>query len=126
MTKKKVSFDFDGCLDTDQVFEYAQELKLRDDVEMFITTSRVSDDMAGPNWNHDLYEIAINCRIPFANIKFMNTTPKWYHIKEKDFIWHLDDDWEAIGKINEKTNTVGITNFGNKNWKDECNNLLNL
>jgi len=34
--------------------------------------------------------------------------------------------WEAIGKINEKTNTVGITNFGNKDWKDECNNLLNL
>ena len=45
--RKKVSFDFDACLDTDQVFEYAQELKLRDDVEMFITTSRVSDDMDG-------------------------------------------------------------------------------
>ena len=31
--RKKVSFDFDACLDTDQVFEYAQELKLRDEAK---------------------------------------------------------------------------------------------
>ena len=49
---------------------------------------------------------------------------KWLFMKDKNFIWHLDDDWVELNLINKNLNTVGISVFGNENWRNKCEKIL--
>jgi len=123
----KVSFDFDGTLVIDVVGDYAKELVKRG-VDVWVTTSRMDNFQGNPNWNDDLFDRIFKCKIDFTKVNFTNIERKaQYFVRTKsDFIWHLDDDWQEIAEIKESSTTIkAITNFGNPNWKNECEALLN-
>ncbi len=125
---KKVCFDFDSTLDKPHIQDFAQSL-IKKGFDVWICTTRHDDNSLvkfhwSKNSNDDLYKISDKLDIPRDNIKFMNGDDKWGFIQNMDFIFHLDDDWHEINHINSKTKTIGISCFGNKNWKQDCKNLL--
>lgn len=122
----KVSFDFDGTLDIDVVGDYAKELVKRG-VDVWVTTSRMDNIQGNPNWNDDLFDVVFKCGIDITKVNFTNIERKAVYFERTNagFIWHLDDDWQEISEITESgTKIKAITNFGNPNWKAECEALL--
>lgn len=120
----KVSFDFDETLSREIIQQYAAKL-IRNDVEVWICTSRLHPDKAQPNWNNDLFEVATALKIPKERIIFCNYEHKYLHL-DNSFVWHLDDDWVELNYINSNLKTVGISPYGNSTWRRKCNKLLNL
>jgi len=123
---QKVSFDFDDTLDIDVVGDYAKELIERG-VEVWVTTSRMDNIRGNPNWNDDLFSRVFECKIPITNIHFTNEEWKAKYMARvgTDFIWHLDNDWQEIDNIKAANlSVVGITNFGNEDWRAQCEELL--
>lgn len=123
MEIKKVSFDFDGTLSREDVQEYAQILIKKDDIEVWICTSRFIDEFS-TNQNNDLYEVSDKIGIDRSKIIFTSRADKYEYFIDKDFVWHLDDDWIETDLINEHTDTIGVRVFGNEKWKNECENAL--
>lgn len=130
----KVSIDFDGTLTKKSVQDYVKSL-LNKHIEVFITTSRYengTDPKFKQNglWveidNKDLFIISDKLDIKRENIIFCNFVDKYEIIKDKNFIWHLDDDWIELNMLNKYTNIKGISVFGNNTWKNKCNKLLNI
>ena len=121
----KVSFDFDGTLTKSNIREYAKEL-VDKGYDVWINTLRMDDREVNyaRNWNDDLYEIADSVGIPREKIIFCAMVDKWQFLKEKDFIWHIDDDSVECDMINRKISCRGICHFGVSTWKDKCERLL--
>lgn len=120
----KVSIDFDGTLSLDFVQLYAQHLMLRG-IEVWIVTSRLNDENA-PNedWNTDLYRVAKKLKIPKEHIIFTNSELKFNYLKDKNFIWHLDNDVKELTPINNHTDVKGIYVLDKKTWLGTCERLL--
>lgn len=125
----KVSFDFDSTLSINTIENYAKELIDRN-VDVYITTSRIDDDMVEKKgwdvkkYNADLYEVATRLNISRDKIHFTNHEPKFNYIDQHDFKFHLDDDYFELLDINQYTKTVGISCFGNNNWRKKCEKVL--
>ncbi len=129
----KVSFDFDGTLSNTKVQQYAKQL-IEDDYEVWIVTNRYDDhtlevfkqlkfEKLDIN-NNDLYKVAKKLSIPTNHIHFCNKEGKASYLKDKLFIWHLDDDKDEISELRKETTipTINVTKYG---WKNKCNKLLN-
>lgn len=129
---KKVSFDFDATLSRITIQEFASQC-IKYGHEVWVVTSR-NDDKSIPNWivngiqtkgnNDDLFEVTDNLGIPRNQIIFTNHDFKSSFFKDKDFLFHIDDDWIELKEINKDTKTVGISCFGNKTWKHKAMKLL--
>ena len=132
----KVSFDFDGTLDRISVQKYAKFL-IDIGIDVYITTKRYEkpEDYSEEfckhygiknvlNEHNNLFEVAKELNIPFENIHFMNMEDKSTYLKDKDFIWHLDDDPIDIKDINQNSDVIGISCAGS-NWAHKCNKLIN-
>lgn len=122
---KKVSFDFDSTLDRPQIQEYASEL-IEIGLEVWIVTSRMSNHSNdwSKDWNDDLFKVAKRVGIPEKRIKFMEMEDKYVFFKDKDFVWHLDDDAVECNLINCNTNTFGISCWSGNAWHWKCKKLL--
>lgn len=129
-TKLKISFDFDSTLSTHAIQSYAKKLIARG-FDVWIVTSRYNTEthikqFSGnyPHYaNKDLYKIAEELGIPKDHIYFTNMACKYHFFKDKDFIWHLDDDKIENEEINEYTSTKSINPY-EKNWINECEKLI--
>lgn len=129
----KVSFDFDGTLERQSVQKYASELISRG-IEVWIVTSRFDIENYSKQYftsiesatlaNRDLFEVAKQLEIPNDRIHFTNMMNKWRFFEDKDFIWHLDDDWIEVREIDRKTKTRGISYFNSPNWKSKCEKTI--
>lgn len=129
----KCSFDFDGTLDSKTVQKYAREL-IEKGIEIWIVTSRRDCEHYidyhktnlhdGELVNKDLFEIAEQLGIPNERIHFTNFEFKYLFLKDKDFIWHLDDSLEEIKLIYSHTKVKPISYFYNPNWKGKCEKIL--
>lgn len=119
----KVSFDFDSTLDKKLVQEFAESL-INKGHEIWICTSRTHPDNSKPGWNDDLFLVSDRLGIPRDQIIFCNHEIKSDFLKDKGFVWHLDDDWIELNEINRTTDIVGISVFGNSTWKQKCTKLL--
>lgn len=130
---KKVSFDWDSTLDRIPVQKFAKEL-IDDGYEVWILTSRYDnehlvtvynmDEKYADMTNEDLFECASILGIPEERIIFTNLVDKYHFLKDKDFLFHLDDDWVENNRINKHTKCVGISSI-NPNWKQKCLRVLN-
>lgn len=128
---KKVSFDFDDTLSLKQIQEYAKTLA-EQEIEIHIVTTRYEDlskystkllEQYG-NFNHDdLFKITKELNIPRERVHFTDFTYKCEFFKDKDFIWHLDDNQIELDLINYGTNVKGI-NALTGNYEQLCNELL--
>lgn len=118
---KKVSFDFDGCLnDRKDVKALAGKiLATRPDVAVYIITARSNDD------TEDLYQVALGLGIPKENVVVTNRQEKSSFINEVKPIWHLDDDTFQLRKIMTLCpDTRAISCIENRNFQEECLSLL--
>lgn len=121
----KVSFDFDETLDKPYIQEYAKHL-LSKGVEVWIVTSRYPSHQHPdfPEWNNDdLFEVADKVGITPDRIVFTSWAEKWRYLKDKDFVWHLDDCPFEIKGILLKTKVKAIS-VETGSWKQKCNRLL--
>jgi hypothetical protein len=129
----RISFDFDGTLEHKHIQEYAKELIDRG-IEVWIVTSRFGDAEKYKAYfstttgveitNNDLFEVASNLGIPNERIHFTDMMDKWRFLQDKDFIWHLDDDWCENRQILKHTKTKAISAFGNSSWRQKCERIL--
>ena len=92
----KVSFDFDGTLNRDDIKEYARDLIDRG-VEVWVCTSRASNPKIKHGGrilepNKDLFEITDNLNIPRERILFTEGELKSETLFKHEFLFHVDDD----------------------------------
>ncbi|MFW6311345.1 MAG: hypothetical protein ACOC1K_03825 [Nanoarchaeota archaeon] len=130
----KVSFDYDGTLEMTPIKEYAKELVERGNVEVWIVTSRFSNDELYKKFfstttnvnltNNDLWDDAKYVGIPKERIHFTNMTDKFHFFKENNFLWHIDDDWVENRQILRESKTKAISSFNSPNWKHKCEKIL--
>lgn len=121
---KKVSFDFDNTLSRSAVQKYAKELINRG-FDVWICTSRLEPSKAPePNWNDDLFEIADKVGIKRDNIIFCNYGVKAEFLKDKGFLFHIDDDNIELSFIRTDTNIKPVF-LSYKNWETVCENAIN-
>ena len=116
----KVSFDFDNTLTRISVQKYAKELVERG-LEVWIVTSRMGfGKEPNPTWNDDLFEVAKYVGIKRENIHFCCMANKSEFLKDKGFVFHIDDDNIELSFIKTDTDVKPIYLFGNKYWRNDC------
>ena len=127
---EKVSFDFDSTLDREDVQKVAKRLVERG-FEVWITTSRVSDETlkvrflhTPPDWNKDLYEIANRLGIRRSQIMFTEFEDKIEFLKDKNFLFHLDDDTEELIQILNSKDPCKPINVNVWGWENEINKII--
>jgi hydroxymethylpyrimidine pyrophosphatase-like HAD family hydrolase len=97
----RVSFDFDGTLETKRGQEIAKnELEAGNDV-WIITARDISD-------SRPVLKIADTLGIPHSKVVFTNGEDKWKYMIRYRIAKHYDNNAEQIKKINKHTNTKGI------------------
>jgi len=126
----KVSFDFDGTLSRKDVQEFAKEL-VNEGHEVWIVTSRFDDESAmKKNWhwikgqNQKLFDVAEDCGIKKENIHFTCMESKSIFIKNKGFVFHLDDDDFELMDIFESKDKCRAIHVHHFEWKETCENIL--
>jgi hypothetical protein len=126
----KVSFDFDHTLSRKDVQVFAKQL-VDDGHEVWIVTSRFSDEAAKEkNWhwiegqNQRLFYVAEECGIKKENIQFTCMESKSVFLKDKGFIFHLDDDDIELMDIFESKNSCRAIHVDHFEWKETCQDIL--
>lgn len=120
----KVSFDFDSTLTRISVQKYAKELVDRG-IEVWIVTSRLGfGEEPNSTWNDDLFEVAKYVGIKKEHIHFCCMKDKAIFLKDKGFVFHIDDDNIELSFVKTDTDVTPIYLFGNKHWKNDCENAL--
>jgi hypothetical protein len=97
----KVSFDFDGVFEYKPI-QYLVRKLIESGFDVHIVTGRSSDTN-----NNDLFSISDKF-IRRKNVHFTNESSKFIFFKDKDFVFHLDDDELEVREINENTSVKGI------------------
>jgi hypothetical protein len=126
----KVSFDFDSTLSRKDVQEFAKQL-VDDGHEVWIVTSRFDDESAmSKNWhwikgqNQRLFDVADECGIKKENIHFTCMESKSVFLKDKGFIFHLDDDDIELMDILESKDSCRAIHVDHFEWKETCKSIL--
>ena len=121
-----VSFDFDDTLDKLSVQQYAKDLVNRGDINLWVITTRYDDEnlfkYGFEATNKDLWDVVKLLNIKREQVVFTSMVFKYNFLKDMDILWHLDNDYDEIKKINKFTNTTGISVFGN--YVNKCNKML--
>lgn len=108
----KVSFDYDGTSTYPRIQKMMKTL-IEKGLELHIVTQRPfhGDIFHTPKqWdNTEVFKLAEELGIPQERIHFLSYGAKRdFFIKNRDFIFHLDDDYIEIDQINEDTFVKGI------------------
>ena len=126
----KVSFDFDGTLSRKDVQKFAKIL-VNTGYDVWIVTSRFDDESAmKKNWhwikgqNQNLFSVAEECGIKLNNIHFTCMKSKSHFLKDKGFIFHIDDDVDELMDILNSKDSCKTVNVDYFEWKENCENIL--
>jgi len=71
-----------------------------------------------------LFEVADECGIKRENIHFTNHQPKIIFLKDKDFLFHLDDDIIELMDIMDSGDKCKPLNVDHMSWDLNCRELL--
>ena len=128
----KVSFDFDSTLSRKDVQEFAKQL-VNEGHEVWIVTSRFdTETIIAKNWhwckdqNQKVFEVAEYCGIKIEHIKFTCMQSKSIFLKDKGFVFHVDDDGIELMDILESGNKCFPVNVDHFEWKETCINKLKI
>ena len=120
----KVSFDFGSTLTLGKVQAYAKELVERG-IEVWIVTSRKGfGKEPNPTCNDDLFEVAERIGIKKENIHFCCMANKSEFLKDKNFVFHIDDDNIELSFVKTDTDVKPIYLFGNRDWRSDCEKAI--
>jgi hypothetical protein len=126
---KKVSFDFDSTLSREDVQDFASEL-INLGFDVWVVTSRCSTESAlAKGWwwvkkqNKDLYDVCDNLGISKEKIVFTEHVNKIDFLKDKDFLFHLDDDELELEFIEESGDSCQGVWVELKDWKEKCEKI---
>lgn len=117
----KISFDFDGTLDREDVQLYAKKL-LDAGHEVWITTARYRNNPHIRRKNNDLFRVANKVGIPMNKIIFCEMEPKWEVMSGEGFEWHLDDSDLELEGLAENTSIKAI-DVKSPRWMGICESL---
>lgn len=120
----KVSFDFDNTLDQQEVQDFAMIL-INKGVDVWIHTARFPESEFRPKWNDDIYKVADELGIPIKNIVLTQMSDKFIFIRDKNFIWHLDDNSNECINITNHSDCIGVnySSYNNK-WLNICTKII--
>jgi len=126
----KVSFDFDHTLSRKDIQAFAKQL-VNEGHEVWIVTSRFSDEAAKEkkwHWiegqNQKLFDVAQECGIKKENIQFTCMESKSVFLKNKGFIFHIDDDDIELMDIFESKDSCRAIHVDHFEWKETCQDIL--
>lgn len=123
----KVSFDFDGTLEFQDVQDYAKQL-IGEGVEVWVVTTRWDE-----NHKHkypqnatldDLWEVVDNLGIPRWRVRFTCMEWKWKYLDGTKFVWHLDDNESEFDYARKNKCKVPMVWVHTNGWQEKCEKLL--
>lgn len=127
----KISLDFDGTLSRKDVQNFTKEL-VNSGYDVWIVTSRFDDEYATNRawwWirdqNKTLFDVANECGIKNENIHFTNQEPKITFLKDKEFLFHLDDHSDELIHITNSKDSCKPINVNHFEWEESCLGLIN-
>ena len=123
----RLSFDFDSTLTVDVVQNLAKTF-VENGHEVWIVTSRFEhcDSSGNKVTNKELFEIADEVGITRDHIHFCNMSDKYEFLKDKEFLFHLDDDVIELDFIREETNIFPIHMSLQNDWYLQCKDLVRI
>lgn len=95
-TINRLSFDFDGCIDSNHIVRNICQMYVATGKEVYILTNRSPEIYR----NQDLLRWAALLMVPVENILYAWDTEKYLIIQEKSIDVHFDNDVHEIHKIN--------------------------
>lgn len=95
----KISFDFNGVLDTEQGMKLAKQKMDEGNIVYIITALRPSDNVR---------RLAKELGIPLFRVHFTSGEDKWKTIQKLGIQEHYDNNQEQIDKINKYTSCKAI------------------
>lgn len=138
----KVSFDFDGSIDREDVQEYAKQL-IKRGIEVWIVTTRYDanhdhrwrEKFPEEQWaliydthdgdpNHHVWGVAERLGIPKHHVRFTCMEWKYTYLKGTKFVFHLDDNPEELAAAREQRCNVPFVHVETPTWKDRCEELI--
>jgi len=128
---KRVSFDYDNTLSwyrfdkgiAEKFMTIIQTLHFHG-YEVWITTARVYDTSEVRYNNNELYTVANDLGIFEEHIIFTGELYcKSGHLKDKGFIFHLDDNPKEVKEISENCEVSAI-DFNDEEWAIQISELI--
>lgn len=125
----KVSFDFDGTLEFQDVQDYALGL-INNGVEVWVVTTRWDE-----NHKHkyplnatldDLWEVVDRIGIPRHQVRFTCMEWKYTYLNGTSFVWHLDDNETEFDYARKNQCNVPMVDVHMNGWQDKCNQLIKV
>jgi len=98
---EKISFDYDGTLDTQKGRELARKYILEGTAVYIITARRLTQSA-------DVYATAKQVGIPRNNIYFTGGRDKWHTVKRLNITRHYDNNPKQLDLITKNTNAEAI------------------
>jgi hypothetical protein len=138
----KVSFDFDGTLEFEDVQNYAKEL-IRRGIEVWVVTTRYDANhrhkwtsmFPGKEWaemyehndgdpNFHLWGVVEKLGIPRHHVRFTCMEWKYTYLTGTKFAFHLDDNPEEFQRAKHHECNVTMVDVMTNDWKTKCNLLI--
>ena len=140
----KVSFNFYGTLEDENVQEYAKSL-IKSGIEVWIVPTRydanhmhkwihkfpdaewaeIYDRHDGdPNFN--VWGVAEKLGIPKHHVRFTCMEWKYTYLKGTKFTWHLDDNPEEFSHAKANGCNVPMIQVESNTWKEKCERLIQI
>ena len=123
----KVSFDFDGTLEFENVQKYAKEL-LDQGHEVWVVTTRWDENHRHRYFHNptldDLWSVVDKLGIPRWHVRFTCMEYKHTYLKGTQFVWHLDDNPEEFYHAKQHDCKIPMIDVTQSDWKNKCRTLL--
>jgi hypothetical protein len=127
----KVSFDFDGTLQREDVQEYAKELMSRG-IDVWVTTTRYDEANKDKYYRGvdtaPFWKVIKDLNIPHEKVHFTNMEWKCTYLPGQEFLWHLDDNYEellvATTTLVDQDAMPYMIFVDEINWKEQCEGLI--
>lgn len=140
----KVSFDFDGTLEREDVQEYAKKL-IKLGVEVWVVTTRydsnhqhkwfkafpqelwaqiTSNTTGDPNFG--LWGVVEKLGIPRHHVRFTCMEYKHKYLDGTKFLWHLDDNPEEFDQAKANNLKVPMIQVESNSWQEKCDRIIRI
>lgn len=95
----KISFDFNGVLDTEKGIELAKQKMSEGNIVYIITALRPAENVK---------RLAKELGIPLFRVHFLSGLDKWQTVKRLGINIHYDNNAYQVEQINKRTDAKGV------------------